>query len=182
MRGLTAWIFPALIAVACEVAVVPAWPTALHPHLPLVLACCAGLVYGVRTGAAVGAMTGLLLDLWIGRLLGSSACLYAGAGWLAGWVGQGLYRDVPGLSSLVASTATVLVEILRGSAVVLAGGTLLPGQVLAGWWHVLVPDALAAGLLAPLVFRYVLWKERRERQARALPVTSSASPWGGWRG
>lgn len=168
MRSPGAFVTASLLALLLEVAFFPQLPGAPRAHLPLLVACSAGLVYGPRQGVSVGVLSGLLVDLWIGRLIGSSALLYAGAGWLAGLLGQGLYRDVPGLSPATGAVATFTVETLRVVLAGMASGREAGVAAAAGWPGVLVPDVLVAAVMAPLVFRAVLWIERRERAARSF--------------
>ncbi|HEY8394837.1 MAG TPA: rod shape-determining protein MreD [Thermaerobacter sp.] len=166
MKSRGAFVVAAFAALLLEVSFFPHLPGAPQPHLPLLLACGAGLVFGPRQGARVGLLAGLLVDAWIGRLVGSAALLYTGAGWLAGHLGRSFYRDVPGLSPATGAAATFLVETLRGFLAGLITRPEAGAAVMAGWPGVLVPDTVAAAIMAPVVFRLVLWFERRERAAR----------------
>ncbi|HEY8551960.1 MAG TPA: hypothetical protein VIL40_00705 [Thermaerobacter sp.] len=175
MRRPARWAVLALAALWFEVTWVPSLGVP-RLHLPLLLALATGLVYGPRQGLAVGAMTGLALDLWTGRLVASWSLLHALAGWVGGKAGESLYRDVPGLSPALGVAATWLVETVRG--LVVAGATGLPvvAADLWGWSRSLVPELIGAAVVAPLLFRFVLWIERREREAREFETL------GGWRG
>ncbi|MFS8639742.1 MAG: rod shape-determining protein MreD [Symbiobacteriaceae bacterium] len=177
MRSPGVFVAAALVALLLEVSFFPYLPGSPRPHLPLVLACSAGLVFGPQQGVRVGLLAGLLVDGWIGRLVGSAALIHAGAAWLAGHLGRGLYRDVPGLAPVTAAVATFTADTLRG---LLAGLVAEPAvgsvAMTGGWPRVLLPDAAAAAIVAPLVFRFVLWVERRERAARNYGTDMGAGP------
>ncbi|ADU52295.1 hypothetical protein Tmar_2215 [Thermaerobacter marianensis DSM 12885] len=175
MRHPLRWSLLALLALWLEIA----WGPALglpRLHLPLMLALGVGLVYGPRQGVAVGAVAGLWLDLWTGRLVGSWTLLHALAGWLAGKAGESLYREVPGLSPALGVAATWLVETLRGLLVTAVTGLPVAAADLMAWSRALGPELVAAAVAAPLLFRFVLAIERREREVREAEVP------GGWRG
>ncbi|GAB6877245.1 hypothetical protein [Thermaerobacter litoralis] len=175
MRRPLRWTLLGLLALWLEVTLVPAAGLP-RLHLPLLLAAATGLVYGPRQGIAVGAVAGLWLDLWTGRLVGSWTLLGAAAGWAAGKAGESLYRDVPGLSPALGVAFTGLAETARGLLVAAAAGLPVTVQDVAGWWRSLVPELVAAAVVAPLLFRFVLGIERREREAREAEIP------GGWRG
>ncbi|HEY8416113.1 MAG TPA: rod shape-determining protein MreD [Thermaerobacter sp.] len=176
MRSPGAFVAAALVALLLEVSFFPYLPGSPRPHLPLVLACSAGLVFGPQQGARAGLLAGLLVDGWIGRLVGSAALIHAGAGWLAGHLGRGLYRDVPGLAPVTAAVATFTADTLRGLLVGLVTEPAVGVAMTAGWPRVLLPDAVAAAIVAPLVFRFVLWMERRERAARDYGTGMGTGP------
>ncbi|PZN08204.1 MULTISPECIES: hypothetical protein [Thermaerobacter] len=175
MRRPARWALLALVALWLEATGVPSLGLP-RLHLPLLLGVAAGLVYGPRQGLAVGGMAGLALDLWTGRLVGSWSLLHALAGWVGGKAGESLYRDVPGLSPALGVTATWLAETVRGLLVAGATGMPVTAVDLWAWSRTLVPELIAAAVVAPLVFRFVLWLQRREREARAFETL------GGWRG
>ena len=180
MKRPALWTAVALAALWLEVGWIPHFPGLPRPHLPLLLACGLGLVYGPRQGAAAGAIAGLWVDLWIGRLVGSSVVLYAAAGWLAGKAGESLYRDMPGLSPALGAAATLVTELARGLLVSAAAGLPVTAADLLAWPQRLWPDLVAAAVAAPLVFRLVLGVERREREARGYDAAGGSGWRGGW--
>lgn len=65
----------------------------LIPVFSLVLVHCLGLLEGRSRGTLDGLVLGLLIDITAGTPLGLMTALYAGMGYVGGWVGRTMWRN-----------------------------------------------------------------------------------------
>ena len=128
------------------------------PDLMLLVAVAAGYTGGPSRGAAVGFVSGMVVDLFLETPLGLSALVFTLVGFAVGTVETGILRAawwIPMLTALVASAAGEVLFALAGSTV---GQTHLFNARLA----VVAPIVgLTNALLAPLAIRMVGWAMAR---------------------
>ncbi|MCL6451582.1 MAG: rod shape-determining protein MreD, partial [Acetobacteraceae bacterium] len=139
-----------VLAVVLEQGVLPfvAW-RGVKPDLTLILAVLAGLVFGSRAGATVGACAGLLQDLHLGRYLGLAATGHMAAGFLAGLAERRLFKENLWVPLLAGGLATVVNEGVTLLLLRLVGTRLAFGPALV---RVVLPSALYNALLTPVLY------------------------------
>lgn len=154
MRKLVAVAVGFMLALVLQTALINRFLSGIHPDIMLSIITALGLISGPWTGAFVGVTGGLLGDLLGGRLVGLGAFSMGGVGALAGWLGQGLFREnklVPFLAGAVATIIYHIIFILGAFAF----GVVIPlGESLARF---LIPaicyNGILTGILFPVVYK-----------------------------
>jgi rod shape-determining protein MreD len=144
-----------------------------HPDLMLLLPIAFGLVGGSERGAAMGFVSGLLADLFVGTPFGLSALVYTLVGFGVGMsegdsLGGGWW--VTPLTATVASAAGVLLYAGLGAAV--GEGQMLHAHLVT----VTIVVAVFNGLLAAPTARLARWAMDLSRSSGAwyTPVRSQS--------
>jgi rod shape-determining protein MreD len=156
------------------------------PDLMLLLAVCAGMADGPETGALVGFVAGLLIDLFLQTTpVGLSALTYCIVGFGVGTLRHTVIRDswwLAPLTSLIASGAGVALFVVIGVMVGQSQLTALPATSLV---EIATIVAVMNAVLAVPVIRVVGWATVRARSGAgataglggsSLSSASSASP------
>ena len=120
-----------------------------RPDLVTVLAVLFGLYGGPRTGAVLGGVGGLLVDLLAGRLVGLGLLSRGVVGWVSGLLGRRIFSE----NWLVPVVAVLLGTILE-QGLYMAGASVY--GLAAPWQEGFLLSALATGwygalLAVPLV-------------------------------
>jgi rod shape-determining protein MreD len=144
-----------------------------HPDLMLLLPIAFGLVGGSERGAAMGFVSGLLADLFVGTPFGLSALVYTLVGFGVGMtegdsLGGGWW--VTPLTATVASAAGVLLYAGLGAAV--GEGQMLHAHLVT----ITIVVAVVNGLLAAPTARLARWAMDLSRSSGAwyTPVRSQS--------
>jgi rod shape-determining protein MreD len=144
-----------------------------HPDLMLLLPIAFGLVGGSERGAAMGFVSGLLADLFVGTPFGLSALVYTLVGFGVGMtegdsLGGGWW--VTPLTATVASAAGVLLFAGLGAAV--GEGQMLHTHL----FTITIVVAVVNGLLAAPTARLARWAMDLSRSSGAwyTPVRSQS--------
>jgi rod shape-determining protein MreD len=128
------------------------------PDLMLLLAVCAGMADGPETGAIVGFVAGLLIDLFLQTTpLGLSALTYCIVGFGVGALRRTVIRDnwwLAPLTGLIASGAGVALFVVIGVMVGQSQLTAMPSTTLV---EIAVIVAVMNAVLAVPVIRIVSW-------------------------
>lgn len=132
------------------------------PDVVLVMVSIFALVRGRNGAAAVGLSAGMLQDLLIGRMIGSSALAKGACGFLVGAMEPNLYKENPIVPFLVVFFTTVVNEALYGFLAASFDPGLAPAASTLGQ---LVLGAIYNGLLGVLFYHWL-----------AKLVTSLGSP------
>lgn len=128
------------------------------PDLMLLVGIAAGLTGGPSRGAAVGFLSGILLDFFLQTPLGLSALVFTLVGFAVGTLGTGILRAswwIPVVIALVASAAGELLFALIGA---MLGETQMVSARLA---TVLAVVGVTNAILAPIVVAVVGWAVAR---------------------
>lgn len=149
------WVTAALVAFAAQTSLFgPLAPWGFRPDLALVVVAVCGLHFGPLRGGAIGLISGFVIDLYGGRLIGMGGLAKLAAGVTAGLIGQRVFRE-----RSVMRAGVILATSLMGNLVYLglARAFGLEWPVFDGLWRVILPGALsdtAAGLmLYPILAR-----------------------------
>lgn len=134
-------------SVAHRLAVMGAKPDILLVMVS-VLALTRGRSYAVATGLAAG----MLQDLVVGRMIGSSALAKGVCGYLVGSMEPNLYKENPIVPFLVVFLTTVVNEALYGFLAASFDPSFAPGASTLGQ---LVLGAVYNGLLGVLFYRWL---------------------------
>ena len=65
----------------------------VKPNMLLILTCLIGFIYGDYDGMFVGLLSGLLIDLYFGPLIGFNMLIYIVLGFVSSFMGRVFYRD-----------------------------------------------------------------------------------------
>lgn len=171
MRG---WIIAGLAVLACTIQTSLLLPISLlgvRPDLILIVVCAIGLVLGSFTGAAAGFVSGLLVDVMTGRLVGLGALSKGAAGYAAGWMGQRLFRE----NALVPAGIALAVSVGEGVLYIMGTHAFgVPIPLISGVIHIVLPEAwynaLAAVVLFPVLFRVLRFADALSNAGRPGPV------------
>lgn len=155
MRGLLYAGMMLLAALLLQAAFFPSLAIlGAHPDLVTLLVILFGLYWGPSTGALLGAVGGIAVDLLTGHLVGLGAVTRALVGWLAGLTGERFFSEnflVPVLAVLVGTIVEQFLFFL-GAAIYGVSGRASGGLFLAaaatGWYGALLAVPLVPAVLA----------------------------------
>ena len=144
-----------LAAVVLHTAVLPQLrPLHVGADGLLLVAVCAGLAGGARTGAWIGFGTGLLADCFLATPFGLSALANGLVGWAVGSLAGRLLRPGPWvLPATVLGASTGGVLLFAGLGALLGEGGLVSGRLLG----VAVVVGVLNALLGPVALAATRW-------------------------
>lgn len=128
------------------------------PDFILIVLCISAFLTGPAPGEIIGFITGFVVDILSGGLLGLSAFTYTLIGYGVGFVGQRVY----GKSILITITLIFVVTIVKATILsILALIFLKPGYF--GYFSEgrIFLEAVMNGLLAPILFIIIMKTQRR---------------------
>ena len=137
------------------------------PDLMLLVAIAAGYTAGPSGGAAVGFVSGMVVDLFLETPLGLSALVFTLVGFAVGTVGTGILRAAWWIPMLTALVASAVGEVLFAVAGAMVGQTHLVTTRLG---VVAAVVGVTNALLAPLAIRMVGWAMARTPRRGAYVV------------
>jgi|LSQX01.2.fsa_nt_gb rod shape-determining protein MreD len=158
VRKLLAVVVGFMLALVIQTALINRWFPGVHPDMMLSMVTIVGLIGGPWTGAFAGIAGGLLVDLLGGRLLGLGALSFCATGALAGWLGQGLFRENRVVPFLAGAVATIVYHVLFILGALAFGVTIPLGETLV---RLLFPSICYNGLLTGLLFPVVYKVKKR---------------------
>ncbi len=128
------------------------------PNLLLIVTVSAGLLHGNRFGMAVGAVSGLALDLFQGRMFGFYALLLLLAGYAAGFFWKVYFEKAARVPALI-----VLGADLACGFIIYVVKFFLRGRIrFAGYLtRVMIPEAVCTAVFALLLYRLILFAETK---------------------
>ncbi|MGN0361963.1 MAG: rod shape-determining protein MreD [Bilifractor sp.] len=149
-------IFPSVLAV---------------PNLVLILTCCNGYMRGKKSGMWTGLLSGLMLDLFYGRILGITALALLYIGYFNGFLFKVFFDDdirVPlvavGISDLAYGVFSYVIRRLSGADLSFGSGLL----------YTILPETFCTVLFTiPLYFLYH-WLNKK---ITANELEEEQSPW-----
>ncbi len=138
----------------------------VSPNLLLILTFCAGFMSGKRNGMYVGFISGMLLDIFYGDVLGFNALLLLYIGYVNGMFNKMFYDE----------EITLPIVLLIGSEfaytfVYYVFSFLLRGRLNIGYYfiHIMLPELAYTAIIAVLLYRLMLKLNRvlDEREKRS---------------
>ncbi len=133
----------------------------IKPELVMLLIALSGFLLGTREGAFLGFVGGMVEDLFLGSYIGLNAFSKMAAGYLAGLLGERLYRE----NSLIA-TGVTFIATLTGLMVnyLLLLHLDIHISLFYALLRVALPAAIYTALLAPVLFgRALRYAQMRSR-------------------
>lgn len=154
-RGLLAAVGMLLGALLLQAAFFPAFTLfGARPDLVTLVVLLFGLFGGPRTGAVLGGVGGLLVDLLSGRLVGLGVVTRGTIGFIGGLVGQRVFSEnwlVPVMAVLIGTVAEQVLYVagasIYGLATPWSEGFLL-SALATGWYTALLAVPLVPAVLA----------------------------------
>jgi rod shape-determining protein MreD len=123
------------------------------PDFMLLVAVAGGITAGPTRGAALGFVSGMLIDLFLPTPLGLSALVFTLVGYWVGIANTGVLRSawyIPVLTAGAASVAGVVCYALAGSVL---GERMINGHLIT----IAAVVGLSNAVLAPLAVKLVDW-------------------------
>lgn len=119
------------------------------PQLLLFFPIYGGILEGSKTGMILGSISGLLMDLIIGRFIGIGILVWLAIGWLAGRYGSPFFKENYLLPIVSVTLSVVGGNLLYALLIGLVGGYwVTPGQ-LAG---ILIGGVIVNGVISPIIY------------------------------
>lgn len=119
------------------------------PQLLLFFPIYGGILEGSKTGMIMGGISGLLMDLIIGRFIGIGVITWLAVGWLAGRYGNPFFKEnylLPVLSVILCVTiGNCLYALLIG----IIGGYWVSAGQLAG---IIIGGIIVNGVISPIIY------------------------------
>lgn len=145
----------------------------VKPDLFLILAIALGILYGPRTGAAVGFAGGLLQDLLLGQYIGLHAFSKALTGAIAGLAEREVFKENLILPILAGFIGTVINEVTVFAVLHLFGRRMEFGY---SWRTIILPLAIYSTALHPFLYGFLFrltsaWKAQAAARAEGRKGT-----------
>jgi rod shape-determining protein MreD len=119
------------------------------PQLLLFFPIYGGILDGSKTGMILGGISGLLMDLVIGRFIGIGIIVWLLIGWLAGKYGSPFYKE-----NYILPLLSVAISIIIGNALY----ALLIG-IIGGYWisfnqliGIIIGGIIVNCVIAPIIY------------------------------
>lgn len=147
-------------------------PSALTvPNLVLILTCSMGFMRGKKSGMWVGVVSGLILDLFYGRIFGLTALILLYIGYFNGFLFKVFFDEdirVPlvavGISDIVYGLSCYLVRAAKGTSLTLGSSMI----------HTILPESVCTVLFTIPLYLLYHWLNRK---ITANELEEEQSPW-----
>lgn len=131
---------------------------AVSPNLMLVVTCSFGFMRGRKSGIAVGAISGLLVDIFWGQLLGFHTLLYTVIGYLNGSFERLFYDEDVKLPIVLISASEFLYGICIYVFVYMLQGDFAFGTYL---FSIIIPELVYTILVTLILYQVILHINRK---------------------
>ena len=131
---------------------------AVSPNLMLVVTSSFGFMRGRKSGIAVGAISGLLVDIFWGQLLGFHTLLYTVIGYLNGSFERLFYDEDIKLPIVLISASEVLYGICIYVFVYMLQGDFAFGTYL---FSIIIPELVYTILVTLILYQVILHINRK---------------------
>lgn len=131
---------------------------AVSPNLMLVVTSSFGFMRGLKSGMAVGAISGLLVDIFWGQLLGFHTLLYTVIGYLNGSFERLFYDEDVKLPIVLISASEFLYGICIYVFVYMLQGDFAFGTYL---FSIIIPELVYTILVTLILYQVILHINRK---------------------
>lgn len=119
------------------------------PQLLLFFPIYGGILHGSKTGMILGGISGLLMDMIIGRFIGMQLLVWLVIGWLAGRYGNPFYKENYILPLLAVAVSVVLGDLLYALLIGIIGSYWVSLSQLAS---IIVGGVIVNCVIAPIIY------------------------------
>lgn len=170
MRRRIVMILVILVSFILQCSVFPALSVAsVKPNLLLILPVAFGLMRGKREGMFMGFLGGLLMDLFFSNVIGFHALIYTYIGYINGHCYRIFYDDDIKMPILLVSVSDFAFGLFMYLAQFLMRGRI---DFLYYLKRVIVPEVLFTVLVTMVIYRFLLWLNRKLEKAEQRSVGS----------
>lgn len=163
-------IFIILISFILQSSVFPAISIAsVKPNLFIILPVAFGLMRGKREGMFMGFLGGLLMDLFFSNVIGFHALIYTFIGYLNGHCYRIFYDDDVKMPILLVGASDLAYGLLMYVAQFLMRGRVDFPYYLR---RIIIPEILFTVLVTMVIYRFLLWINRKLEKAEQRSVGS----------
>ena len=141
------------------------------PNLILILTCSMGFMRGKKSGMWVGFFSGLILDLFYGRIFGLTALILLYIGYFNGFLFKVFFDEdirVPwvtvGISDIAYGLICYLIRFMKGTSLTLGSSMI----------HTILPEAVCTVLFTIPLYLLYHWLNRK---ITANELEEEQSPW-----
>jgi len=126
----------------------------ISPNILIILTSCFGFMRGKKDGMIIGFVSGLMLDVLFGNLLGFYALLYMIIGYLNGFFASIFYPEDIKLPMILIITSELLYCFLIYFFLF-----LLQGKFHFGYYfiHIILPEIVYTILVTIVLYKGILW-------------------------
>lgn len=130
----------------------------VSPNLLLILTFCAGFMGGRKMGMYVGILSGLILDLFYGGVLGFNTLLLLYIGYVNGMFNKMFYDEV-----ITLPLALLVGSQLSYSIIYYVFNFLLRNRLDIGYYfiHIMLPELAYTVIISVLIYRLLLRLNRK---------------------
>lgn len=130
----------------------------VSPNLLLILTFCAGFMGGRKMGMYVGILSGLMLDLFYGDVLGFNTLLLLYIGYINGMFNKMFYDEV-----ITLPLALLVGSQLSYSIIYYVFNFLLRNRLDIGYYfiHIMLPELAYTVIISVLIYRLLLRLNRK---------------------
>ena len=119
------------------------------PQLLLFFPIYGGILDGSKTGMILGGISGLLMDLVIGRFIGIGIIVWLLIGWLAGKYGSPFYKENYILPLLAVAISIIIENALYALLIGIIGGYWISFNQLIG---IIIGGIIVNCVIAPIIY------------------------------
>lgn len=135
------------------------------PNLLIILTSCFGFMRGKKEGMVIGFVSGLIMDVLFGNIIGFYALVYMIIGYLNGFFASIFYPEDIKLPMVLITSSELLYCF-----VVYFFRFLIQGKIRFGYYfmHIILPEIVYTIFVTIIIYKIILkineWLEDRERR------------------
>ena len=135
------------------------------PNLLIILTSCFGFMRGKKEGMVIGFVSGLIMDVLFGNIIGFYALVYMIIGYLNGFFASIFYPEDIKLPMVLITSSELLYCF-----VVYFFRFLIQGKIKFGYYfmHIILPEIVYTIFVTIIIYKIILnineWLEDRERR------------------
>ena len=130
----------------------------ISPNLMIIVVSSFGFMRGKKTGMTVGFVSGLLVDLFWGNMLGFHMLIFTVIGYLNGMFKRLFYDDDIKLPIILIAASEIIYGLIIYGCMYMLQGDFLFGNYL---FHIILPELVYTILITLVVYQIILRINRK---------------------
>lgn len=130
----------------------------ISPNLMIIVVSSFGFMRGKKTGMTVGVISGLLVDLFWGNMLGFHMLIFTVIGYLNGMFKRLFYDDDIKLPIILIAASEIIYGLIMYGCMYMLQGDFLFGNYL---FHIILPELVYTILITLVVYQIILRINRK---------------------
>lgn len=130
----------------------------ISPNLMIIVVSSFGFMRGKKTGMTVGSISGLLVDLFWGNMLGFHMLIFTVIGYLNGTFKRLFYDDDIKLPIILIAASEIIYGLIIYGCMYMLQGEFLFGNYL---FHIILPELVYTILVTLVVYQIILRINRK---------------------